>query len=49
MTRPVYIVHLKPEPRTNGIRSLKAFLKTALRRYRLRCVGISIAKAKAKK
>ena len=47
--RPTYIVHLRPEPRTDGIRSLKAFLKTALRRYRLRCVAISVAKTKAKK
>jgi hypothetical protein len=31
-------------PKTDGIRSLKAFLKTALRRYRLRCVSVSVAK-----
>jgi hypothetical protein len=41
--RPVCVVH-KPLQNTDGIRSLKAFLKTALRRCRLRCVGISVQK-----
>ena len=47
--RPTYIVYLRPEPRTDGIRSLKAFLKMALRRYRLRCVAISVAKTASQK
>ena len=46
--RPTYVVHLRPEPRTDGIRMLRAGLKTLLRRYRLRCVAIS-TKAEARK
>jgi hypothetical protein len=44
--RPVYVVHLRPEPRTDGIRMLRAGLKTLLRRYRLRCVAISTTGAR---
>ena len=41
---PVYIVHLKPEPKVDGIRALKAGLKTLLRRYGLWCVTIKKAR-----
>ena len=38
--RPIYVVRLRAEPGADGIRSLKAFLKLALRRYRLRCISL---------
>lgn len=42
--RPVYIVHLKPAPKVDGIRALKGGLKTLLRPYGLRCVSIKQAR-----
>jgi hypothetical protein len=38
--RPVFVVHLKPEPGINdAIRQLRGFLKLALRRFGLRHCG----------
>lgn len=39
--RPLFIVTLRPELGVNGIRALRAFLKTSLRRFGLRCITIS--------
>jgi hypothetical protein len=39
--RPTFIVHLRPEPGVEDpIRSLRHFLKRALRSWGLRCVDI---------
>ena len=38
--RPVYRLLLKPEPRVDGIRALRALLKLALQRLGLRCISI---------
>lgn len=38
--RPVFLVRLRPEPDTDGVRALRAFLKTALKSFGLRCVGV---------
>lgn len=39
--RPAYVVTLRPEPGVNDTRAMRAFLKAALRRFGLRCIGIS--------
>jgi hypothetical protein len=38
--RPVYRLLLKPEPRVDGVRALRALLKLALQRLGLRCISI---------
>jgi hypothetical protein len=38
--RPVYTIRLRPEPGIDAVRSLRALLKAALRRYGLRCTDI---------
>ena len=38
--RPVYTIRLRPEPGTDGIRSLRGLLKRALRSHGLRCVSV---------
>jgi hypothetical protein len=43
--RPIYTIELKPEPGVeNPTRSLKALLKTALRRFGLRAVSVEEAR-----
>jgi hypothetical protein len=37
--RPHFLLVLRPEPGIDGIRALRRFLKTALRRFRLRCIS----------
>jgi hypothetical protein len=37
--RPTYRVLLRPEPRVDGERALRALLKFALRRFGLRCIS----------
>jgi hypothetical protein len=37
--RPVFVVKLRPEPHVDGVRALRALLKTSLRRFGLRCVA----------
>jgi hypothetical protein len=37
--RPTFIIELRPEPGVNPIRALRLLLKTASRRYGLRCVN----------
>jgi len=38
--RPIFIVHLRPEPGVDDpIRALRLLLKTALRRYGMRCLN----------
>lgn len=38
--RPTYTIQLRPEPKVDGPRALRAFLKAALRRYGLRCLTV---------
>jgi hypothetical protein len=38
--RPIFMLALRPEPRVDGIRALRALLKTARRRFGLVCVTI---------
>lgn len=38
--RPLFVLTLRPEPGTDGIRGLRAVLKALLRRHRLRCIGL---------
>jgi hypothetical protein len=38
--RPTFRLLLRPEPRTDAERALRALLKLALRRFGLRCVSI---------
>jgi hypothetical protein len=39
--RPTFIVELRPEPKVDDpVRALRALLKTALRRFKLRCVSV---------
>ena len=39
--RPVFVLHLRPEPRVvNEIRTLRRALKTLLRQFGLRCIAI---------
>ena len=40
LKRPSYKVVLRAEPGIDGVLALRAFLKTALRRYGLRCVTV---------
>jgi hypothetical protein len=37
--RAHFVIVLRPEPGVDGIRALRRFLKTALRRFRLRCIS----------
>lgn len=37
--RPVFLIALRAEPRVDAIRALRGLLKTALRKYGLRCVS----------
>jgi hypothetical protein len=39
--RPVFLVQLRPLPRTDGTRALRAALKVLLRKYRLQALEIS--------
>jgi len=39
-SREIFILRLRPEPRVHGVRSLRALLKVALRRFGLRCVSV---------
>ena len=41
VNRPVYVVRLRPLPRVDGPRQLRAFLKTALRHFKLQCLGVT--------
>jgi hypothetical protein len=36
--RPVFVLRLRPEPRIDAIRALRALLKVALRRFGLRVI-----------
>jgi len=38
--RPTYLVRLRPEPRVDPVRALRAGLKSLLRRYGLRCLAV---------
>jgi hypothetical protein len=38
--RPVYLVCLRPEPGVDGVKALRAFLKTAVRRFGLRALSV---------
>ena len=38
--RPTFRLVLRPEPRTDGERALRALLKAALRRYGLKCLSV---------
>jgi hypothetical protein len=38
--RPIFVVKFRPEPGVDGVRSLRALLKIALRQHGLRCVGV---------
>ena len=38
--RPIFVLRLRPEPGADAIRNLRGLLKIALRRFRLRCIGI---------
>jgi hypothetical protein len=38
--RPTFVLRLRPEPRIDAIRALRAVLKCLLRRHGLRCVGL---------
>ena len=38
--RPLYRLLLRPEPRIDAERALRALLKLALRRFGLRCISI---------
>jgi hypothetical protein len=38
--RPVFVVHLRPEPRVDAIRALRHGLKTLHRRFGLRAVSV---------
>lgn len=38
--RPVYTVKFRAEPGADPIHALRALLKAALRRYRLRCIDV---------
>jgi hypothetical protein len=44
--RPTYVLHLQPAQGVDGIRMLRAALKVLLRRFRLRCISISIEEKK---
>jgi hypothetical protein len=37
--RPIFVLRLRPEPGANAIHALRALLKVALRRFRLRCIS----------
>jgi hypothetical protein len=37
--RPIFILHLRPEPNVDPIRALRLLLKAASRRYGLRCIN----------
>jgi hypothetical protein len=39
--RPTFIIHLRPEPRIDAIKAVRWLLKTALRRFGLRCTSIT--------
>ena len=41
--RPIYRLLLRPEPRFDGERALRALLKIVLRRLGLRCISIEEA------
>ncbi len=43
MKRPLYTITIRAEPGVDPVRALRAFLKTALRRFGLRCVAIAEA------
>jgi hypothetical protein len=38
--RPVFVVRLRAEPRVDGIKALRWFLKSALRRFGLRALSV---------
>jgi hypothetical protein len=38
--RPIYVLHLRPARRIDGIRMLRAALKVLLRRFQLRCISV---------
>jgi hypothetical protein len=40
INRPTLVLHLRPEPRIDAIRALRAALKVLLRQFGLRCVAI---------
>jgi hypothetical protein len=37
--RPIYELHLRPEPGVDAIRALRALLKVALRQFGMKCIG----------
>jgi hypothetical protein len=39
VNRPIYELHLRPEPGVDPIRALRATLKVALRQFGMRCIG----------
>ena len=38
--RPVFVLQLRPEPRIDAIKALRAALKRLLRDYGLRCISV---------
>jgi hypothetical protein len=40
--RPVFVLALRPEPHVDGLKALRAGLKTLLRRHGLRCTGLEV-------
>jgi hypothetical protein len=38
--RPIFIVHLQPQPGVDPVRALRAFLKVALRRFGLKAIDV---------
>ena len=47
-SRPIFVIALRPEPRVDGIRALRAGLKPLKRRYGLRCVTIREARKRSR-
>jgi hypothetical protein len=37
--RPIYELHLRPEPGVDAILALRALLKVALRQFGMKCIG----------
>jgi hypothetical protein len=39
VNRPIYELHLRPEPGVDATSALRALLKVALRRFGMKCIG----------
>lgn len=47
-TMPVFLVRLRALPGVDGVKALKAALKTLLRRYGLKCLSVEVEPANPK-